>query len=119
MATKKTKPRATQRDAPRKAGRPARSQPGSGFGARLRYYREESGLTLEAAAARITEAGWRVDRAALHRLETGGEPPWIAKLTALAAALGCPPLLLVTPLADEDFPGGLVAVGPPPRKRRA
>lgn len=92
---------------PRKAGRPAQSQPGSGFGARLRYYRIESGLSLEDAASQVTAAGWPIDGPALHRLETGAEPPWIAKLGALARAFGCAPLLLITPLADEDA-GGLV-----------
>ncbi len=109
MAKRTTTPQPTAR---RKLGRPAQSQPGSGFGARLRHFRQECGLTLGQAAERITAAGWPIDGGALHRLETGPEPPWLGKLAALAAAYECPPLLLVTPLAGEDPP-------PARRQRRA
>ncbi len=57
------------------------------FGQKLKALREEKGLTQEALAKRIEEAGGYLSRVHIARLETDKQQPSLATAQKIAAAL--------------------------------
>lgn len=72
------------------------------LGAQLAASRRAAGLTLEQTAARLTEAGTRVGRAAVNAWETGRNVPDSLALRRLAAVYGTTADALLRPAITQQ-----------------
>jgi transcriptional regulator with XRE-family HTH domain len=76
------------------------------FASRLREVRDECrGLSLRQLSARLDEIGYPLDHKAIFRLERGERTASVEDLLALAAALNCPPIDLLSPTEGAPHPG--------------
>jgi transcriptional regulator with XRE-family HTH domain len=72
------------------------------FAKRLREMREERGWSQAKLSRRVTELGYRLDKAAMSRIEGGQRTVTLEDAVALAAALGVPlPALFVGEETEE------------------
>lgn len=66
------------------------------FARRLREVRQQAGVTQQQMATRMTEAGHKLHRSAVAKIELGERPVTIGEAVQLAGILGVPLMELVT-----------------------
>jgi transcriptional regulator with XRE-family HTH domain len=89
----------------------ASQTPGQVLARRVREARERRNWRQQDLAKRVEELGFRMHPITVSKIEQGGkraENASVAEVFALAAALDCSPLFLLTPTTDDE----LVAVTP-------
>lgn len=69
--------------------------------ANLSAHRQQTGLRLEDVSASLKASGWPVSVSALSRIENGERRIDVDDLTALAAALGVSPIVLLNPRGSK------------------
>lgn len=68
----------------------------------LSRWRRWRGLTAQELSDRITEHGGALSRQAISKIENGDRKVTLDEVSALAHALGVPPVLLIVPLGREE-----------------
>lgn len=73
------------------------------FSERMRAVREDKRVNLRELAAKLKdEHGFAIDYTTLHKIETGSRQVKLDEVFAIAAALDCPPPLLLLPIGTDD-----------------
>jgi transcriptional regulator with XRE-family HTH domain len=76
--------------------------PSQVLAAQVKFWRNRRGLSAQALADRVAEAGGGLDRAAIAKIEVGKRGVSLDETLLLAYALAVPPPLLFLPIGTED-----------------
>lgn len=72
------------------------------FAIRIREVRKALEVSLRGLSQRLADIGYKLDHKAIDKLERGTRTASIEDLLAIAAALNCPPIDLLTPVNRVD-----------------